>query len=151
MFACDQLFFMSCLFQETIYSRLWIHVISCSSCPVFTLCWGSMSSLKKTRLHPGRSILTLKIRSFLAIQIVQHIRIIASMKNWELSWIFNWAVCSGKLLPKGMSMLIMSQHIFLQKDIPQRDVQLILPPSDCTRHSYRNLDACFFFSVCFWC
>jgi hypothetical protein len=29
--------------------------------------------------------LTLKIRSFLAIQIVQHIRLMASMKNWELS------------------------------------------------------------------
>jgi len=30
-------------------------------------------------------------------------------------------------------------------------VQLILPPDDCTRHNYRNPDACSFFLECFWC
>jgi hypothetical protein len=73
-----------------------------SSCPALTLYWRSLSSLKKTHLLLDKSILIpLKMSSFLAVQMDQHNKIMASMKNWKFSWMFICEANSGKPLSKG--------------------------------------------------
>jgi hypothetical protein len=52
----------------------------------------------------------LDIRSFLAVQTVQHIRITAVMKNWDCNLFLKWSTMSGKFVCMGISRFKMFQQ-----------------------------------------
>ena len=59
-----------------------------------TLCTNNKISLRKKPLEVSISGgIPLKIKSFLVVQIVQHIRITANMKNWD--WEFGFEVVNN--------------------------------------------------------
>jgi len=89
------------------YSRPWIHCSNCTFSLAFTLCNSkSISFWKRSLAFPIVGWIPLKIRSFLADQIGQQIKITATRKNWDCILSLKNSVTSGKSSLKGMSMWI---------------------------------------------
>jgi hypothetical protein len=81
------------------YTRFCVHCSKEMEFLDLTLCTNNKISLRKKPLAvPISGGIPLKIKSFLAVQIVQHIRITANMKNWDWSLVLKWSTISGKVL-----------------------------------------------------